>query len=198
MALGRIGPQAKAAIEDLIKLLGDDQESVRREAAWALGKIGSEAINPLIAATKNESVLVRSGAITSLGMLPTLDEQVRQVVAEGCRDDAAVVRVAAIKSIAALNLKFPDEALRTAFQDNIRHDDDIVRVAVINAIVERPDLLLQLAPELSSLLSSEREAVSRHAAFLLQRIGPAAAPLLRHARAMTNVASNTWPMHWRE
>ncbi len=50
MALGRIGPDAAAAVPDLVPLLGDGSERVRQEAAVALGQIGPSAVDPLIAA----------------------------------------------------------------------------------------------------------------------------------------------------
>ena len=37
MALGRIGPDAAAAAPDLVPLLGDKGERIRREAGLALG-----------------------------------------------------------------------------------------------------------------------------------------------------------------
>ena len=52
MGLGRIGPDAGAAIPDLILALGDKSERVRREASVALGRIGTIAVEPLIAAVR--------------------------------------------------------------------------------------------------------------------------------------------------
>jgi HEAT repeat protein len=44
-ALARIGPDAKEAVPELIRLLSDEREHVetRKAAAWALGQIGPPA-----------------------------------------------------------------------------------------------------------------------------------------------------------
>ena len=47
MALGRIGPDAEAAIPDLVRLLGDKNERIGREASLALGRIGTAAVDAL-------------------------------------------------------------------------------------------------------------------------------------------------------
>ena len=60
MALGRIGPDAEAAVPDLIALLGNKNERIRREVSLALGRIGTAAIEPLIAASKNNDILIRA------------------------------------------------------------------------------------------------------------------------------------------
>ena len=43
VALGGIGPPARAAVADLVRELADDDARVRAEAAWALGQIGPDA-----------------------------------------------------------------------------------------------------------------------------------------------------------
>ena len=50
MALGRIGPDAAAAVPDLIRLLGDKNERIGREASLALGRIGTAATDALLIA----------------------------------------------------------------------------------------------------------------------------------------------------
>ena len=75
-------------------------------------------------------------------------------------------------------LKLPDEALSPILKENLRHEDEQVRLAVVNLLVERRALLARMAPELESLLTAKNDGVSRHAAFLLGKIGPNAAPLL--------------------
>ena len=68
MSLGRIGPDAGAAVPDLIPLLADKTERIRQEASLALGRIGTAAVEPLIAAAANQDVIVRAGAIDEPGI----------------------------------------------------------------------------------------------------------------------------------
>ncbi len=73
MGLGRIGPDAAAAVPDLIPLLGDKSERIRREAALALGRIGTAAVEPLIAASAHKDAIVRASAMKGLETLSGAD-----------------------------------------------------------------------------------------------------------------------------
>jgi HEAT repeat protein len=179
MALGRIGPDALAAIPELVLLLGDKNERIRREASVALGRIGMAAVEPLIAAAAHKDALIRAGAVESLGYSSAPNDQVQLAVLKCAQDAAPEVRAAAVKSLAAFEV--PDDVLLPILKENLRHEDERVRLAVVNLLVKRRALLLQMAPELASLLTAELDGVARHAAFLLGKIGPEAAPLLLKA-----------------
>ena len=83
------------------------------------------------------------------------------------------------RSLARFEL--PDDVVLPILKENLRHEDERVRLAVVDLLVERRALLPPLAPDLESLLTAEHDGVSRHAAFLLGKIGPDAAPLLLDA-----------------
>ena len=179
MGLGRIGPDAGAAVPDLILALGDKSERVRREASVALGRIGTIAVEPLIEAAGHQDSVVRAGAVQSLGHVSAPGEEVGRAVLAATRDAAPEVRAAAVRSLAGLGL--PDEALLPALMENLRHEDEHVRLAVVNLLVGRRPLLARLAPEFESLLTAENPAVSGHAAFLLGMSGVDSAPRLLNA-----------------
>ncbi len=179
MGLGRIGPDAEAAIPDLIPLLGDKTERIRREASLALGRIGTSAADPLIVATANKDVIIRAGAVESLGYLPAPNERVHQAVLHGAHDGAPEVRTAALKSLARFAV--PDDAMLPVLKENLRQEDERVRLAVVNLLVARRKLLPPLASDLEALLTAENDGIARHAAFLLGRMGPEAAPRLLDA-----------------
>jgi len=63
--------KAKSDVKGLIKALGYEKDSrVRRDAAGALGKIGdARAVEPLIAALKDEDKDVRTAAARVLGQI---------------------------------------------------------------------------------------------------------------------------------
>jgi len=84
--LGRIGPQAHAAVPALIQTLDDPSKSVRHYAARALGDIGRQAktaVPALTVALTDKDLRVRSSAAYALGQigpeaknaLPKLKEQ---------------------------------------------------------------------------------------------------------------------------
>jgi HEAT repeat protein len=179
MALGRIGPDAGAAVPDLVPLLGDKSERIREEASRALGRIGLAAVSPLITAAADGDTVVRSRAVESLGYMARPDNQVIGAISKCARDPAPAVRAAAIGSLARIRL--PDDALLPMVSESIGHQDERVRLAVVNVLVERRTLLARLAPELEALLTANDEGTPRHAAFLLSRLGPEAAPRLLDA-----------------
>ncbi len=192
MALGRIGPDAAAAIPDLVQLLGDKNERIAQDVCLALGRIGNLAVAPLIAATALADVSVRARAAASLGSLSSPTDLVQQAILKCARDQAPEVRAAAIESLS--KCKLPDDALLPIAQENVRNDNERVRLAVVNLLVERPALLATMTPELASLLSAKNEGVCRHAAYLLGKSGaPAAAALLgglRHPNSPIDPIAN--------
>ena len=65
MGLGRIGPDAKAAIPELVGLLGDQDERIASEACVALGRIGeppSSRCSPRLPSKKPSSARGQSRA----------------------------------------------------------------------------------------------------------------------------------------
>jgi HEAT repeat protein len=179
MGLGRIGPDASAAVPDLIPLLGDGSTRVRREASRALGFIGSSAIESLVSASTDRNILVRESAVEGLGILAAPDDRAGRAVLELTHDGAPEVRAAAIRSLS--RLRKPDDLVMPIVLENLRHEDARVRLAVIDLLVQGRTLLPRLAPELESLLTVERDGVAGHAAFLLGKSGPDAAPRLINA-----------------
>src|SRR5262249_33377519 len=77
---------------------------------------------------------------------------------------------------ALARMSIPDGVLLPILVENLRHDDERVRGAVAAVLLERRALLSGMASELKSLLTAENSGVSRHAAFLLAKIGQAAGP----------------------
>ena len=68
-ALGHIGPTAAPAIPDLVHMLSDRRDPVRRQAAWALWKIGSSAVPELLKALESENPRTRVLAAWILGTM---------------------------------------------------------------------------------------------------------------------------------
>lgn len=68
-ALGHVGPTAAPAVPDLVRMLSDRRDPVRRQAAWALWKIGSAAIPDLLGALESENPRTRVLAAWILGTM---------------------------------------------------------------------------------------------------------------------------------
>ena len=179
MSLGRIGPDAAPAVAELIPLLGDKNERIGREAAVALGHIGTAAIDPLIAASAAPDVTVRKRAVLSLGHLsaPMKRPNRRYSSARLTRRRRSGRRLSSRLSGCGL----ADDILLPVVKENLRNADEDVRLAVVNLLVPRRTLLRRMAPDLQALLTAKEDGVARHAAFLLGKSGPMAAPLLLSA-----------------
>lgn len=70
MALGTKKEEAKPAIPDMIKLLGDKKAHVRNRAMDALAKIGGPAVKALLEATHDRDRIVRFYAAHALKKIP--------------------------------------------------------------------------------------------------------------------------------
>jgi HEAT repeat protein len=179
MALGRIGPDASAAVPDLIAFLNDPSLRIRREAAKTLGLIGSSAIDRLIDASKSETVIVRIGAVEALGFELKTEVRATQALIDRTRDPAAEVRSAAVLALA--RLKIAEDTLSPIALDALRDDDEQVRLAVVSLLDPRPGLRSKLAPDLALLLTTGSDGTARLAAFLLGRSGVSEVPRLLEA-----------------
>ncbi len=95
VALGKIGPDAKAAVPALIEALKDENSEMRRRVAVALGNIGPDAkaaVPALIEALKDENKNVRDSAAVALGTLGPDAKAAVPVLIEALKDEGMVVR----------------------------------------------------------------------------------------------------------
>ncbi len=90
----------------------------------------------------------------------------------------------------------PDDVLLPIVKENLRHEEEQVRLAAVNLLVERRALLARMTPDLESLLTAKNDGVSRHAAFLLGKLGPEAIPGCSLPSSTMIAASIRSPWHW--
>jgi hypothetical protein len=81
-ALGIIGPDAHAAIPDLLRAVQDDDARIRWVAAQTVSQLGPDAVSALLPLTTNANVTVRHAAVYALGeartnALPALPQLLR-------------------------------------------------------------------------------------------------------------------------
>lgn len=99
MVLGSIGPESKAAIYTLIKMLKDRESMLRGTAALVLGEIGIEAIEAvpaLIDALKDDDEIVRWNVAQALGKI---GPNAVTALIEALNDSAIVVSVHIVEAL---------------------------------------------------------------------------------------------------
>ncbi len=95
-ALGRLGPDASAAIPALTQALRDNQGRVRWEASSALGRIGKAAVLPLITTLEADDARARQAAAAALGQMgPDAADAIPALVGRLADPDQAVRNSAA-------------------------------------------------------------------------------------------------------
>ncbi|QDV32590.1 HEAT repeat domain-containing protein [Tautonia plasticadhaerens] len=176
MALGRIGPDASPAVPDLIPLLGDERDRIAREAATALGRIGPDAVGPLIEAATEGNDDARPLAVEALGRVEDPDDRVRLAILDHLDDPSPGVRAAAGAALGRLDL--PEEQLRALLDTLLRDPGEGIRLEAAGVLADRPGLIPDLVPTLTSMLGSGDEEAARVASYLLTSLGPEATPVL--------------------
>lgn len=125
----------KPAVESLIQSLKDRKESVRGEAAEALGEIGDErAVGPLIHALKDEDWTVRGKAVVSLWEIGD-ERAVESLIHVLKYDPEFFVRKAAAWALGEIGDKRAVEPLIQALKDEYLD----VRIKAANALGEIRD-----------------------------------------------------------
>lgn len=110
--LSILGPASKLAAPALVALLADNDKTVVSAAEIALGEIGVDAVPHLLSALQDRDPEVRTLALSILGSIlqdirPVSKESV-SALEQGLRDDAAIVRMAAIQALSRLGAKARD------------------------------------------------------------------------------------------
>jgi HEAT repeat protein len=177
-ALGRLKDKAGAAgVEHLGKALSDADAVVRRDAAAALGEVGSPtagpALRPLIAAIAREKdAAVRSVAVSSLvGLVGPKDKDVAAELRGLFRADDREVRRGA--ALAMANVGGADaKAAVPVLLDALRDDDATARELAAAALAKMGEAAAEAVPALGKALSDRSPLVRRNAALALTGVGP--------------------------
>ena len=123
IALGNIGPDARAAVPALIEALNVEQEWIRRRAAWALGKIGPgarAAVPALIEALRDENRRVGVSAHYALFRIVSHPEAIPNLI-EALRQGTHLVREDAARVLGNIgpDAKAAVSALAEAQKDEV-------------------------------------------------------------------------------
>jgi HEAT repeat protein len=194
--LGALGPEAKAAVPALVKVLTGGREGYRQAAAEALGAIGPEAnaaVPALRAALEDEKAGVRVAAARALWQVNRQDETAIPVLLGALKDEADWVRKEALKALKDLG---PGSGKTAPCLAKAGHQRDATLLGALKDEVDRVrrqavEALMGLGlashngvPCLVKALEHRDAGIRRGAAEALGCIGPeakAAVPELRRA-----------------
>lgn len=169
-ALGSLGPQAGAAVQELSVLLSDPVTGCRQAAAETLGLIGPAAESAaarLAAIAVRDHRTVRAAACRSLAAIGRSDEDVMTALASALQDADPAVRSQAARSLGSLGAGSSESgfALTAALHDESAE----VRYQAVTAMTEMPDVLNESLGELVTLIADSAAEVRRAAVTALGR-----------------------------
>jgi HEAT repeat protein len=172
-ALGSFGPAAKPAVSDLVKMLDNDDDITRVNAAVALWKIDRhpKAVPALLAMLRQGDPSQTFAAADALGQMETEAAAVAPALIEALHAPVGDVRRAAARSLGQLGkAAFPAIEKAKALQD----PDAETRRMVVEALSWMgPDAADHeyMVPALKAALGDESPAVRREAARALGNLG---------------------------
>jgi HEAT repeat protein len=158
------------AAQPLIEALGHEAEEIGSEAAKALASIGPGAVDSLIRALTNKSVMARLGAVEVLDAIGDSRSLV-PLIATALKDDCPDVREAA----RAVLFQARDPRAVEPLTEALTHDDRAVRRRAVEVLgsIEAPRAMRSL---IRALKDSD---INENAVRALTNIGaPAVAPLI--------------------
>ena len=175
--LGNIGPLSKAAIPQLIELLGSGiSDTVREAAAIALGKIGKEAkaaIGPLVELLASSRPALTAHAVRALGAVGCADGRVRSTLVnlwiptlqlQGCTAQVAI-------ALCRLHIA-AGQLLETLTRTLVTNQDFLLRQAAAEALAWCSKDDVDVVPALlTASLSDTREEVRQMAQAGLDQMG---------------------------
>jgi HEAT repeat protein len=177
-ALGGIGPENRETVDCPIRMLGDENEAVREEAAGSLGHwsdLAAVAAPALAKALRDPAPAVRAAAAGSLIEAGFRRPGTAFELAAALRDSSPLVRKQAVKTLRFLwpeespadEVRFAVAELRRALGDS----DPKVREEAADSLIRFGPRAASAVPELRRTLADAEEETRASAAWALGKTG---------------------------
>jgi WD40 repeat protein len=193
-ALGKLGPEARSAVPDLLRALTDDNADVRTEALTSLQLIGSpEAKDVPLLVPLLRNVRFPDGqryALEMLGKLGPAAEPAVSALVEGLSDANDRIRFKSAELLGAIGPAARARAW-SPLVDLLLDDDPAARAVASAALVKLGPPNRSNLDKLRTLLDDRREDARRYALTALAAMGDEAsdaAPVLRKTAANDAIA----------
>ena len=175
--VGRIGPRASEVAPRLIGLLNEADETIRCQAAQALGEVGGEVgatVAALAELLNDASAPVKAAAARALGALKKAAEQAVPSLVPLLQDREESVRTAAAEAIALVGPL--NQAATDTLVEGLVSPDNVVRAQTAQALGTIGEAAEEAAPALVEAMEDSNDRVRAEAVEALGKIGePAAA-----------------------
>jgi HEAT repeat protein len=184
MALGDIGPAAKAAVPHLTKLQAREEPEVRLQALVALGSIGPDARSAVPAIVKSlhsdKIEGVRYAAAYALGQIGAGDKASRAALAKAMDSDDAFLQIVSAWALArvAKDDKQVQDKATTLILKGLTSEKADVRRAAARALAEIKPAPEVVAPMLIKAIQDNDPTVIGNAVDALASLGPTIVPRL--------------------
>lgn len=174
-----LGEISAHAVSLLIDALNHESESVRRNAAYALSAAGAPAVPALEAALEHKSDTVRGGAAFALGEIGAATQDTVAKLAKLLKDPSEEVRQNMVEALGII--ESPPKDVVPALTDALHDSDAQVRFTAALSLTRIGTQAHEAVPALKAALDDENRYVRANAVDALHRIGtPEAQEALLH------------------
>jgi len=166
-------------VEQIGKLLSNEDSDVRKRAAWAVGRMGSDAKNlipQLLQLFRDENSDVRKAAAWAVGQMESEAKDLIPQLLQLFRDEDS--RLSSTAAIAVGNLGSEVKELISQLQQLFRDENSDVREAAAIAVGDMGSEAKELIPQLLQLLRDEDSDVREAAAEAVGDMGSEAKELI--------------------
>lgn len=122
-ALGKLGPEAKKAVPDLLGVLNDPRETVTVAAVQALNNILPQTTSQLIEALKDENGQMRAFAAISLARFDQLPKAAVEPLIQALKDKDPLVRFFVAQALLRIDAEQKQRILIPVFLEALRDKD---------------------------------------------------------------------------
>jgi HEAT repeat protein len=177
-ALGKIGSQGASYADELVKVLGDADESVREAAAFALGETGAlgaaDAVKPLTRLVESDrSPAVQRAAAAALGKIGNQAASATHALKKALAHADPRVRQNAAFALGQIGPTALEQTL-TELRKLLKDADAMVRRDTVVAIGNAGAAARDAIGDLTHALMDDDSLVKRYAVQALGKLGPAA------------------------
>ncbi len=181
IALGSMGPKAKAAVPEIAKATASKDPAMRMQAVIALGEIGPDAKSAepeLIKALSDEQNSVRYGAAYALGRIGA-KEATPELVKQASSADP-FLKMIAIWAVAKINPDDKDAMQQavTVLTESLKSPDRRTRAAAARGLFELKAPHEMVVEALSSMMADKDPVVQANVAEAMASLGEKAVPRL--------------------